>query len=170
MSFHPLQLWIFLASAPESTEIIPNFRFNDFLSLAPEVNKISPRSLDLMTFWAWLQNKQKQCQKSRLNDFLALVPEVNKINPRSLDLMTFWPWLQKSTKSFPELSIWWLSGLGSRSPLAIWWTILLLIILWAISSIKLLIKMLTMLFSYVVNYTVNEIASNVSYLATCINR
>ena len=37
------------------------------------------------------------------------------ISPRSLDLVTLWPWPQKSTKSIPEVSIQWLSGLGSGS-------------------------------------------------------
>ena len=37
---------------------------NDFLALAPEVNKSSARSLDLMTFWPWLQKSTK------------LIPEV----------------------------------------------------------------------------------------------
>ena len=35
--------------------------FNDSLALAlaPEVNKISPRSFDLLTFWPWLQKSTK---------------------------------------------------------------------------------------------------------------
>ena len=34
-------------------------RFNDFLALVPEVHKINHRSLDLMTFWPWLQKSTK---------------------------------------------------------------------------------------------------------------
>ena len=45
-------------------------RLGDFLVLAPEVEKISSRRLDLVTFWSWLQMSIK------------LVIRV--------DLMTFW--------------------------------------------------------------------------------
>ena len=34
-------------------------RINDFLASAPEVDKTNPRSLDLMTFWPWLQKSTK---------------------------------------------------------------------------------------------------------------
>ena len=109
--------------------------FNDLLALAPEVDKIDPRDVNLMTFWPWLQksrksipevliewfsglgssNRQNRYQKCWFNDFLALIQEVDKIDVRNVDLMSFWHWLQKSTKSKPEVLIWWLVGLGSRS-------------------------------------------------------
>ena len=66
-----------------------------FLALAPETDEITPTSLDLMTFWPWLQSRQYQSQKCSFNDFLALVPETDdflalapeadKIRFRSLD-------------------------------------------------------------------------------------
>ena len=34
-------------------------RINDFLASAPEVDKTNPRTLDLMTFWPWLQKSTK---------------------------------------------------------------------------------------------------------------
>ena len=34
-------------------------RFDDFLALAPEVDKTNPRKLDLKTFWRWLQKSRK---------------------------------------------------------------------------------------------------------------
>ena len=91
------------------------YRFDDFLALAPEVDKIIPE----VVFW-WLsglgsRSQQNQSQKSWFNDFLALASEVDKTKPRKLDLMTFWPWLQMSRKPFQGSSIWWLSSLGSRS-------------------------------------------------------
>ena len=83
------------------------WRFDDFMALAPEVNKINPRSLDLLNFWPWLQkstkstpealiqwlsglgsrSRQNVCLKSRFDDFddfLALAPEIDKISTRSL--------------------------------------------------------------------------------------
>ena len=38
-------------------------RFDDVLALAPEVDKINPRSPDLMTFWQWLQKSIKSSQE-----------------------------------------------------------------------------------------------------------
>jgi hypothetical protein len=52
--------------------------------LSPEIDKIDPRSVDLMIFWP---------------------PEIDKIDPRSVDLMTFWLWFQNSTNSIPEVLI-----------------------------------------------------------------
>ena len=110
-------------------------RFNAFLALAPEIDKTSPRKLDLMTFQHWLKkstkpiprgsiwwlsghgsrSRQNQSQEARFDDFPAMAPEVDRTSPRRLDLMTFRPWLQKSTKPVPGGLIWWFSSLGSRN-------------------------------------------------------
>ena len=91
----------------ESQEI----RFDDFLALAPEVEKTNPGRPDLMTFQHWLKKSTKpiprcsiwwlsgvatrrrenQSQEARFDDFPALAPEVDKTSPRRLDLMIFWP-------------------------------------------------------------------------------
>ena len=34
-------------------------RFDDFLALAPEVEKTNPRKLDFMTFWPWIKKSTK---------------------------------------------------------------------------------------------------------------
>jgi hypothetical protein len=91
--------------------------FDDFIALAPEVNKINPGSSDLLKFWPWLQkstksapealipwlsglgsrSRQHDSQKFRFDDFddfLALAPEIDKISTRSLALMIIWPWPQ----------------------------------------------------------------------------
>ena len=54
--------------------------FATLAHLAPEVDKTIARSIDLETFWAWLQ-------------------EIDKVITRSIDLETLWAWLQKSTKA-----------------------------------------------------------------------
>ena len=86
-------------------------RFDDFLALAPEVEKTNPRKLDFMTFWPWIKkstklvpgesiwwlsglgsrNRQNESQETRFNNFSVLAQEVDKTNPKKLDLMTFWP-------------------------------------------------------------------------------
>jgi hypothetical protein len=95
-----------------------------FLALPAEVDKINPRSLDVMSSCPRLQESaksiprgfdlmmlyaaevdQNQMQKSRFDDLLALAPEVDKVSPSDLDLKTSRPWFQKSTKSVPEVSI-----------------------------------------------------------------
>ena len=90
-------------------------RFNDFLALAPGVDKIITRSLDLMTFWHWLQKPTKSLPEVSIWWLSVIGPRSRQNYPRSLDLMTFWPWLQESTKSIPEVSSWWGSGVNSRS-------------------------------------------------------
>ena len=80
-------------------------RFEDFLALAPKVDKMIARSI------SW----QNDSQEHRFEDFLALAPEVYKVIARSIDLKTFRPWLQKSTKWLPGASIWRLSSFGSKS-------------------------------------------------------
>ena len=79
------------------------------------IDNINPRSLDLTTCDLGSRKRRNQKQKSWFNDLLAWAPDVDKINRRSLDLMNLSLWLWESTKSVPELSIWWLSGVGSRS-------------------------------------------------------
>ena len=76
-------------------------RFDDFPAMAPEVDKTSPRKLDLMTFRPWLQKSTKPVPGTRFDDFPAMAPEIDKTSPRRLDLMNFRPWLQKSTKPVP---------------------------------------------------------------------
>ena len=61
------------------------------------------------------QKSANQNQRYRFNIILALALEVDTIIPRSPDLLIFWPCSQQSTKSVPELQIWWLSGIGPRS-------------------------------------------------------
>ena len=51
------------------------------------------------------------------NRFSLLLGRCLDLGDR-LDLMTRWPWLQKSIKSVPQISIWWLSSVGSRSQLS----------------------------------------------------
>ena len=109
-------------------------RFDELVSLAPGVGKISPRGFDLMMLYAAEVN-QNPMQKSRFDDALALAPEVDKVSPSNLDLKTsrpcfqkstcqqnqlqksrfhdFWLWVQESAKAVPKVLIWWLSGLGS---------------------------------------------------------
>jgi hypothetical protein len=57
--------------------------------LAPEVDKTSPRRVDLVTFWSWLQKSRNQVWYARFGDFLVLAPDVIKLVIRA-DLMTFW--------------------------------------------------------------------------------
>ena len=77
-------------------------RFDAFLAVAPEIDRMSPRRFDLMTFQHWLKKSTKPIQDARFDDFVALAPDIEKTNPRKLDLMTFRPWLQKSTNQHQE--------------------------------------------------------------------
>ena len=101
------------------------------------IDKINPRSLDLMTLWSWLHKLLKpipevliwwfigpgvRCRHSQFGslDLMTFWPWFQKSTrskSRSSDLMTFWPWLQKWTTSIPEVWIWWVCGPGSRSRL-----------------------------------------------------
>ena len=90
-------------------------RFEHFLSLAPEVDKMTFSRLDLNTFWPCSRSRQNDVQEARFEHFLALASEVDKMTPRMLDLSTFWHLLQKSTKWRAGGSIWSFSGLGFRS-------------------------------------------------------
>ena len=82
-----------LALASEVDKIDPRSIDLMSLALAPEVGKIDIRNVDLMTFWSWLQSRQNRFQKCWSNDFLALAPEVDKIIPRSIDLIILLHWL-----------------------------------------------------------------------------
>jgi len=97
----------------------------DFLALAQEVDKMTSGTLDLSTFWYWLQEQtkwhprwsiwarsgigsrslQNDVQEARFEHFPTLASEVYKMTSRSIDLSTLWHWLQKSTKWRPGWSI-----------------------------------------------------------------
>ena len=89
-------------------------RFDDFLVLAPEVDKTIPRSIDLMTFWPWLQKLTKSFPEVSIW-WSSSIWLQNSTHIQNFRFHDPWPWLQRSTKSIPEVSIWRLSGLGSRS-------------------------------------------------------
>ena len=72
-------------------------RFADFLALTLAFDKISPKSLDLMTLRPWPQKSTKS------------IPEV------STCWLSGWAWPQKSTKSVPDNLLSWFSGIGSGS-------------------------------------------------------
>ena len=76
--------------------------------MAPEVDKTSPRRLDLLNDFPAMapevdktsKSRQNQSQEARFDDFPAMAPEVDKTSPRTLDLMIFEPWIQESTKQW----------------------------------------------------------------------
>ena len=85
--------------------------FRDFEDIIHKLLVIE--KLFLQRFWS--VSMQNLCFAWRNQVLLALSPETDEIMSRCLDVMTFWPWLQKSMKAFPEVSISWLCGHGSRS-------------------------------------------------------
>ena len=81
--------------APEIDKISTGVQIWWLSGFGSEVDRISPRNTELMSFLPWF------------HDFLVLVPEVDKINPRRFDLDIFWLWLQKSTFRFAVTSCHW---------------------------------------------------------------
>ena len=97
-------------------------RFQHFLALGPEVDKMRPRRSDFSIVWPWVQkstkcvpgnpilafsglgsrSRQSGSQEIGVQHFLALVPEVDKTGPRKSEFSIFWPWVQKSTKWAPR--------------------------------------------------------------------
>ena len=86
-----------------------------FLALAPEVDKMVSRRLDLSTFQLCLQSRQNNIQEVRFKDFLVWASEIDKISPRKSDLNIFCHWLRKSIEWVPRCPIEAFSGLGFRS-------------------------------------------------------
>ena len=103
--------------------------FDDFLN----VDKTSPRRLELITFQPWFKkptkpapgssiwwlsgfgsrHRENQPKEAWFDNFLVMASEVDQTSPRRLDLMIFWPRIQKSTKqrfswivNDPENSSW----------------------------------------------------------------
>ena len=74
----------------------------NFQTLAPEVDKMNSRRLDLRHSGLGSRSRQNELQKVRFEHFQALAPEVDKMSSRRVDLSIFRPWLQKSTKWAPE--------------------------------------------------------------------
>ena len=114
-------IWRFSGIGPRSREKqSQKSRFDTFLTLATEIEKINPRSPDSMTFQPWLKkstkpvpggsiwwhsslgsrHRENQSKEARFDDFLAWAPEADKTSPGMLDLMIFWPWIQKATKQW----------------------------------------------------------------------
>ena len=110
--FQVLILWL-SGLAPRSRQ--HHSRFDEFLDLAPEIDKVSPRKFDLILFWPWLQKSTKSVPWVSMWWLCSFGPRIDKINTRNLDLRTFWHWRQKSAKSIPEVSMWWFSVLGCKS-------------------------------------------------------
>ena len=89
----------------------------NFQTLAPEVDKMNSRRLDLRHSGLGSRSRQNELQKVRFEHFQALAPEVDKMISRGPDLThsslgsqklrfeAFRPWLHKSTKWAPEGSI-----------------------------------------------------------------
>ena len=73
--------------------------------MAPGVNEMMSRSIDLKTFWPGSRSRRNDVHEHRFEDFLALAQEVEKMTARRIDLKRFWHWLQKSTKSCLGASI-----------------------------------------------------------------
>ena len=76
---------------------------------------MSSRMLDLIFSALGSRSPQNEFKNDWFEHFLPMAPQVDKMSSRMIDLSHFCPWLQKSTKGAPELWIWALSYLGSRS-------------------------------------------------------
>ena len=57
--FQDVSLSILCCSFVSDIYCYCKFIFDDFLTLAPEIDKTIPRRFDLVTFWPWLRKETK---------------------------------------------------------------------------------------------------------------